>query len=70
MIDFSVSMCVYGKDNPVWFKDAVNSVINQTVKPKEIVLVVDGPVPSELNEIINTYEKDSYTYCFVGITVS
>lgn len=59
MIDFSVSMCVYGKDNPVWFKDAVNSVINQTVKPKEIVLVVDGPVPSELNEIINTYENNN-----------
>ncbi len=55
---FSVSMCVYGKDNPEWFKTAVNSVLDQTVKPKEIVLVVDGPVPNELDLIINEYEKN------------
>ena len=54
---FSVSMCVYGKDNSSWFKAAVDSVINQTCPPNEIVLVVDGPVPQELNSIIKEYEK-------------
>ncbi len=54
---FSVSMCVYGKDNPQWFKIAVDSIINQTVKPAEVVLVVDGPVPDGLNEIICGYEQ-------------
>lgn len=56
--NFSVSMCVYGGDNPEWFSIAVESIINQTVKPSEIVLVVDGPVPQELNEIITEYEND------------
>ena len=44
---FSVSMCVYGKDNPEWFKTAVDSILNQTRQPNEVVLVVDGPVPDE-----------------------
>ena len=60
MIDhFSVSMCVYGKDNPEWFAAAVESVLNQSVKPSEIILVVDGPVPLELDAIIQKYESNS-----------
>ena len=58
MTPFSVSMCVYGKDNPVFFKQAVESVLDQTVKPSEIVLVVDGPIPEELSNIINSYEQN------------
>lgn len=53
---FSVSMCVYGKDNPAWFETAVESILNQTAKPDEVVLVVDGPVPNALNQIIEKYE--------------
>ena len=54
---FSVAMCVYGGDRADWFKTAVDSILNQTVKPSEVVLVVDGPVPEELNGIICEYEK-------------
>ena len=53
---FSVSMCVYGKDNPEWFRIAVDSILEQTAKPTEVVLVVDGPIPSELDEVIAAYE--------------
>lgn len=53
---FSVSMCVYGRDNPEWFKTAVNSILNQTKKPDEVVLVVDGPVPEALDIIIRRFE--------------
>ncbi len=55
---FSVSMCVYGKDNPDWFETAVESILNQSIQPSEIILVVDGPVPSELDEVIQKYEKN------------
>ena len=50
-------MCVYGGDRADWFKIAVDSILNQTVKPSEVVLVVDGPVLEELNGIICEYEK-------------
>lgn len=56
-MEFSVVLCVYGKDNCEWFDTAVHSVLNQTVKPSEIVLVVDGPVPTELDEVINKYQQ-------------
>ena len=53
---FSVSMCVYGKDDPQFFRAAVESILNQTVTPSEVVLVVDGPVPEELDAVIRGYE--------------
>lgn len=56
-LKFSVSMCVYGGDRADWFKTAVDSILNQTVKPDEVVLVVDGPVPEELDLVICEYEK-------------
>ena len=40
---FSVAMCTYGKDNPQWLTAAVDSILNQSVVPSEVVLVVDGP---------------------------
>ena len=58
-LPFSVSMCVYGGDNSIWFKTAVESVLNQTLLPNEIVLVVDGPVPEDLENLIKEYEQNS-----------
>lgn len=57
-IAFSVAMCVYGKDDPVWFTTALESIQNQTRRPDEIVLVVDGPVPAALDEIIRVCEEN------------
>lgn len=54
---FSISMCVYGGDNAEWFRTSVESVLNQTQIPNEIVLVVDGPVPDDLNAVIRNYEE-------------
>ena len=54
---FSVAMCVYGGDNPEWFDTALGSVIDQTVKPDEIVLVVDGPIPDTIQKVIDKYSR-------------
>ena len=59
MEKFSVAMCVYGGDNAEHFKIAVDSIVNQTAKPSEVVLVVDGPVPDNLNTVICDYEQFS-----------
>lgn len=53
---FSVSMCVYGGDDAAHFKTAVDSILYGTVAPDEVVLVVDGPVPPALAEVIDGYE--------------
>lgn len=54
---FSVSMCVYGGDNANNFDLALESVYDQTLPPDEVVLVVDGPVPNIIDEVIKKYEE-------------
>ena len=55
---FSIAISVYKSDNPVFFDRALSSITElQTIMPDEVVLVVDGPVSAELNEVINKYEK-------------
>lgn len=56
MEDFSVAISVYKKDNPIFFDRALESITDlQTVKPNEIVLVVDGPVSKEIDSVIFKY---------------
>lgn len=54
---FSVSMCVYGGDHPAFFDAALNSVVEQTVQPNEIVLTVDGPIPDTIETVIEKYRS-------------
>lgn len=64
---FSVAMCVYAGDNAEWFEQALQSItINQTVKPDEIVVVVDGPVPKTIRNVIHKYMEISAqeSFCF------
>ena len=46
-------MCLYYKDDPVHFKLAIESMINQTLTPNEIVLVIDGKIGKELENAVN-----------------
>lgn len=55
--DFSVAMSIYKNDDPQYLKEALDSVINQTLKPREIVVVGDGPVPETLTAAVAEEEK-------------
>lgn len=55
MQPFSVLMSVYKNDTPPFFARAIDSVLNQTIPPAEIVLVRDGEVTEELQKTINAY---------------
>lgn len=57
---FSVCMCVYNGDHPIFFNDALISIKNQTLPPDEIVLVVDGPINSQLDEVISSFDFKSF----------
>ena len=57
---FSVLLSVYGKDNASFFKEALLSVSkDQTVKPAQIVVVEDGPVPADIEHSIEDTVKAS-----------
>lgn len=53
---YSVLMSLYKKEKPEYLRIALDSMINQTVKPDEIVLVEDGPLTEELYAILKEYE--------------
>ncbi len=55
--DISVLFSVYKNDIPKNVVIAVESVINQTLPPKQIVMIVDGPVPEELKQTLLELEK-------------
>ncbi|EOD1041585.1 TPA: glycosyltransferase [Citrobacter farmeri] len=54
---FSVLMSVYSKEEPVFFEEAIYSVVNNTIAPDDIVVVVDGPIPSMLERSINKLKE-------------
>lgn len=56
--NFSVCMSVYKNDNAEHFERAVMSIYHQTLQPSEIVLVIDGPIPSSLQDVINRLQRD------------
>ena len=55
--DFSVLMSVYYKENPEHFQKAMESILNQELKPNEIILIEDGPLTTELYKKINMFNK-------------
>ena len=56
--NFSVAISVYKNDKADFFDRALESITDlQSIKPNEIVLVVDGPIGDELNSVIAKYEN-------------
>lgn len=54
----SVLMSIYKNENAIFFDECFKSIwIDQTMKPKQIILVQDGDLPSSLIEIINKWKK-------------
>lgn len=61
MKNFSVCTSVYKNDKPGFVRVALDSMlVHQSVKPDEVVLVQDGPVPEELSLLLSEYE-DKYS---------
>lgn len=55
---FSVCTSVYKNDKPEFVRGALDSMlVNQSVKPTEIVLVQDGPIPNDLSLLLAEFEK-------------
>ncbi|MGP9688746.1 glycosyltransferase [Psychrobacter sp. AOP22-C1-C5] len=53
---FSVLMSVYKNDVPRFFEQALQSVNSNTIKPTEVVLVCDGLLTDELEQVIVRYK--------------
>lgn len=56
-MNFSVLMSVYYKEEPEFFEKALESTINQTLKPSEIVIVLDGALTQDLYYVLEKFKK-------------
>lgn len=57
MQKYSVLMSLYKKEHPEYLRLALDSMLNQTVSPDEIVLVEDGPLTDELYAVVDAYKE-------------
>ncbi len=56
--DFSVLMSLYINEKAEYFDVCMKSILNQTVLPKEIVIVIDGKISKGVEEILQKYNKE------------
>ena len=52
---YTVLMSVYYKEKPDYLSLSIESMLNQTVKPDEFIIIKDGPLTPELDEVIDTF---------------
>lgn len=53
MYEFSILIPVYKREDPKRFSVALLSIFSNTLQPDEVLLVCDGPLTPELEEVIN-----------------
>lgn len=56
MTPYSVLMSVYFREKPEFLDTALQSVFTQTVPPTQVILVKDGPLDTELDAVISSYQ--------------
>lgn len=49
-------MSVYYKENPCYLESCLESLATQTIRPNEVVIVEDGPIPFELSKVIQKFK--------------
>ncbi len=57
MEKYSVLMSLYVKEKPEYLRLAIESMLNQTVMPDELVLVEDGPLNDGLYAVVSEYTE-------------
>ena len=60
MEEYSVLMSVYERENPVFFRDSIESMRKQSLPFSDFVLVCDGPLGEELEEVIRWAEGSDW----------
>lgn len=59
MENYSILMSVYYKADPSFLEEAINSMLAQTVNTNDFVIVCDGPLTGELDEILDRFDREN-----------
>lgn len=55
--NYSVLMSVYHKEKPEYLRAAIDSILNQSIKTNDFVIVCDGPLNEGLDNVIADYVR-------------
>lgn len=58
MENYSVLMSVYKNEKPQYFDLSIRSMLDQTVRTNDFVIVCDGPLTNELDTILESYAAE------------
>ena len=53
----SVLMSIYDKEKAEYLETALESIVNQTLKPDQFVIIEDGNISKELKQVLKKYKK-------------
>lgn len=56
---FTVLMAVYAKEKPEFLDESIKSILSNTVLPNEIIIVKDGKLTTELEDILAKYSNNA-----------
>jgi len=57
--EYSVLMSVYFKEKPEWLKYSIESILNQNIKPNEFVIIEDGKLTEDLDNVIEKFVNEN-----------
>ena len=52
-------MSVYHKENPLFLSQSIESILNQTIKTNDFVIICDGPLTKELDSVLEQYQQSN-----------
>ena len=64
MENYSILTTVYAKEDPSFLRQSIDSMLSQTVLTNDYVIVKDGPLTPELDQILDEYAKE---YSFINL---
>ncbi len=56
-MEITVLLPVYYKDNATYLEEAINSVLNQSLMPSEVLILVDGEIGNELRFVLEQFNN-------------
>lgn len=63
----SVLMSVYKNDNPLFLKQALQSLVNQTYQVEQYVIVKDGPVTNDIEKVLQNFKQNNRHVEIIGL---
>lgn len=54
-MSYTCLMSIYDKEDPLYLKASLRSILEQTVPPEEILIVKDGRLPDYLEDVLEEY---------------